>query len=153
MTMGTPGEGSPPRLRLHVENQLLVPAGDIGGLLVALSNDYRRATKGRALVLTSLQTGTITALLQDAAILWTAVQPYAQGAAAVAEGGKAIYDLIKPLYGVYSKPLAQSFKASPRKPIGTSTVRALAQIAQECRSTIEFNNELTRGGGIRLLLG
>jgi hypothetical protein len=52
------------------------PVRGLGDVFVALARDYKEATKGRVLVIKSIQSGSIIVTLTDAAL---AVAPYAGG--------------------------------------------------------------------------
>jgi hypothetical protein len=66
--------------------------GDVAGLFISLSADYRKISGGRKLVLIRLEIGSLFAALQDAVV---AATPYARSALETAKAAKFISILVQ----------------------------------------------------------
>src|SRR5262249_51266085 len=71
------------RLILTIDFETPPPAAELGDVLAAIARDYREMTRGRFLVVISVEIASITATLTDAAL---AAAPYAAGSIAVIAG-------------------------------------------------------------------
>jgi hypothetical protein len=80
------------RLIITIDYEIAPRADDIGGLFAALARDYKDFTKGRVLVVTSIDHGSIIATVTDWAVQTI---PYAKTAVEFAKGAKALADFSK----------------------------------------------------------
>ncbi len=110
-------------------------ADELGELFAALARDYKDLTKGRVLVVSRLETGSLIAHLQDLA---SAAGPYVNHALEYAKGVKGIADFAKLLRDWFSK--AKSGKAKKqlyhrgRKTAGQRSVEKMLDIAASSNS-------------------
>jgi hypothetical protein len=127
------------------------PAGELGELFSALARDYRDMTKGRVLVVASLETGSLIAALKDYALL---ALPHAKDAVEVAKGIKAVADLAKLLKDWLDR--AKSGKAKKqlyrrgRKTPGQRSVEAIVKIAASTGSAVRVKHTTAKGETIEV---
>lgn len=116
-------------LELRFSNHLAIPASDLAAVLLALSEDYAKLTKGRALVVANMRKGSIILAIKDAVVAAATV------AVPVKEIAEGIASIIK-LARVVSDALVKEKNAADdelpkrrRRQIGTKTADRLFQTA------------------------
>ena len=121
-------------------------ADDLGELFAALARDYKDTTRGRVLVVYSIQQGSIRAILTDWALQAT---PYIKDAVEIAKGAKALADFGKLLTGLIHGAKSPETKAlSPprrRKKPGQRSVEAILKIAAENGRAVRVKHTSPKG--------
>jgi hypothetical protein len=124
--------GMESQLVIVIDYTIRPRADDIGALLSALAKDYKTVSKGRVLVVASIDHGSIIATLVDWA--FQAI-PYVKGTIEIAKGAKALADFGKLLKdGINAAKSPNSTKlpqASGGKRSVHRSVRALVKTAAE----------------------
>lgn len=133
-----------PHLVLKIDYESRPDPAKIGHLLIAISNDYSKISRGHSLAITSIKTGSVTICL-GAAIL--ASVPYAKAAKEFALAGKAIVQLGKLIAGLFEKAKSDPHSIplfSGKETAGLKTLERMAELTAECGG--EFQFEQTGGG-------
>ena len=153
MTDSDPDQADIPQLAVALEGNGPFSIADVGDLFVAISGDYRRLTRGRALVIVDLRTGSIHALFQDVANLGHAAiegaAPYIKDAVDTAKAAKSIADFVKTLQGLFGQAKAKPGSLKElrgRQAIGVASIRKIAAIAASTQTTIKV--DFSAGGQV-----
>lgn len=125
-------------LVLRIAGGRPLQASELGDLFLALARDYRQMNRGRTLVVTRIEAGSILIFLQDALL---AAKPYLSDTLEFAKGGKALVDFaksIKDLVGKKKAPDVDSVEGSKQGPY--RTIEAVLKIAaeKECEISIKY---------------
>lgn len=125
-----------PHLTLRIAYENPLTATDFAAVLGALAEDYSKLSKGRTLIVGSIDHGSIIAELYDQAV-WAA--PYIKDAAAIAEatiGVRGLFDAIKDTIrrakneSVPSRPLPDQHDAF-------KTIEAVSTAAIDAHATVD----------------
>jgi hypothetical protein len=141
---------APPELVLVLDNVRPLPAADLGELFSTMARDYRQLTRGRTLVVTRLETGSLHAYLQDAL---NQVAPYAKDVLEVVKAAKGIKEFARTLTEIFGRvkehPSTLSQLKSRRR-AGARSIEAIVKIAAESQSEVDLHHETADGGIIDL---
>jgi hypothetical protein len=77
-------EPMPAEIMVAIVGGQPIPAAMLGNLIIALSRDYKALNRGRTLVVSRLETGSLLVFVQDA---YYAVQPYLADGVSLSKGG------------------------------------------------------------------
>ena len=137
-----------------MEDQLIVTidyetaprADDLGELFTALARDYKDMTKGRLLVVSSIEHGSIIATLTDWALQ---AAPFVKDAVEFAKGAKALADFGKLLKDWINGAKAGEPKKLPyrrgRKTLGQRSVEAIVKMAAENGRAVRVKHTSAKG--------
>lgn len=134
-------------LILTLDSERPLSAEELGAVFSALARDYREMTRGRSLVVVRVESGSIIAILTDAAL---AVAPYAAGSLAVIGGINALFEFAKNLnkwFGYAKKPRNEHeglYRGEERSP-GQRSVEEIIKIAAKTRSHVRVQHKTERG--------
>jgi hypothetical protein len=121
-------------------------ADDLGELFAALARDYKDMTRGRVLVVSNIQQGSIRAILTDWALQ---AAPYIKDAVEIAKGAKALADFGKLLTGLIhgAKSLETKVLSPPRrrKKPGQRSIEAIVKIAAENGRAVRVKHTSPKG--------
>jgi hypothetical protein len=133
-------------LAFYNEQPLL--AEDLGRVLTTLGRDYRRLTDGRTLLVASVESGSVIAVLRDA---MSQVVPYISDAAAVAKGATAMLEFAKALREAIKKLRTKS-KASleDREAQVLKTVEEICKAAVKSKSQVEIKHKAKTGDSLEI---
>jgi hypothetical protein len=129
---------SHPGLKLVFENQKPLAASELAGVLSALAKDYRRATKGRTLVVSLLETGSVRIILRDALSTVKSLASKADEFGGIARGIREFAALVARIIGDASEHPEKSDIVQNPRGIGVQTVEALVKAAAESQSELNF---------------
>jgi hypothetical protein len=133
------------RLIITIDYEIAPRADDIGELFAALARDYKDFTKGRVLVVTSIEHGSIIATLTDWALQTV---PYAKDAVEFARGAKALADFGK-IVREWIEGAKTSKKKLPqrrsRKAPGQRSVEAIVKIAADTDRAVRVRHTTPKG--------
>jgi hypothetical protein len=119
------------RLIITIDYEAAPRAIDLGELFVALARDYKDFTKGRALVVASIEQGSIITTLAD----WAAQAiPYVKDAVEFAKGAKALADfgkILKEWIEGANTGKRKLIRSRGRKPPGQRSVEAIIKVAAD----------------------
>lgn len=124
------------QLLVVIECKQPIPALLLGEFLSALSKDYRKLNRGRTLVVSRVEEGSIWIILVDLA---QASLPYVKDTVAAAKGTKAIVDLGKSIIGLI-KTLKGGEDGPENLPAKTPdrTVEKIVKIAAETGNDVRI---------------
>lgn len=133
------------QLIITIDYETAPRADDLGELFTALARDYKDVTKGRVLVVKSIENGSIIATLTDWAIQTI---PYVKDAVEFARGAKALADFGKVLKewidgaktGKKKLPQRRS-----RKSQGQRSVQAIVRIAADEGRAVRVKHTTPKG--------
>jgi hypothetical protein len=121
-------------------------ADDLGDLFTALARDYRDMSRGRVLVVASMEHGSIIAVLKDWALL---AAPHIKDAIEVAKGVKALADFAKFLKDwidrVKSGKAKKQLYRRGRKARGQRSIEAIVKIAANSGSALRVKHTTAKG--------
>ena len=133
------------QLIITIDYETAPRADDLGELFAALARDYKDFTKGRVLVVASIEHGSIIATLTDWAVQ---IVPYAKDAVEFAKGAKALADFGKILKewidgaktGKRKLPRPRS-----RKTRGQRSIEAIVNIAADNGRALRLKHTSANG--------
>jgi len=124
--------------------------GDVAGLFISLSADYRKISGGRKLVLIRLEIGSLFAALQDAVV---AATPYARSALETAKAAKFISILVQYIRKLIVTAQTKETRApefSDKKCVGVKSVEAIAKMAIKSKSNLKIKYLSAEGDNIEI---
>lgn len=134
------------RLILTFDFEMQPPAAELGDVFVALARDYREMTRGRVLVVMSVQSGSIIVTLTDAAL---ATVPYILGSIAVIKAfnelSKFVENIQKWLAYAKSGKEKKRFYRKGKKAPGQRSVEAIIKLAANTRSHVRVKHTTAKG--------
>jgi hypothetical protein len=134
------------QLILTIDFETAPPAAELGEIFAALARDYREMTRGRVLVVTRIQSGSIIATLTDAAL---AAVPYAAGGiaviAAVNQLAKFAENLQKWFGYVKSDKENKRLYRKGKKAPGQRSVEAIVKVAASTGSHVRVKHTTAKG--------
>lgn len=142
----------------HVENYLVIridhnsplAVSDLGRLFIDLSDDYSKMNKGRTLVVTRLQQGSLIAILQDAAI---AVSNYTQAATEVFTALKSLKKFSEAVRGIINSAQSSGLEVDlfkGKRRAGIRSAESLLKIAIETKGDVTFQCRTVEGDDISI---
>jgi hypothetical protein len=133
------------RLIITIDYENPPRADDIGELFAALARDYKDFTRGRVLVVTSIEHGSIIATLTDWALQNL---PYAKTAVEIAKGAKALADFSK-IVKEWIDGVKAGNKNLPqrrgRKGQGQRSIEAIVKIAANHDRAVRIKHTTPKG--------
>ncbi|CAN5474951.1 hypothetical protein BH10PSE6_BH10PSE6_31140 [soil metagenome] len=119
-------------LILAFYNEEPIEAGELGALFSALARDYRQLTRGRTLVVTRVEAGSLIVILRDLLSTVGSLTEVANAAKAIYQFASAIYDLIQ-----REKTDDSVLDEPEQKPWGDRTIEEITKIAARSRSEVK----------------
>ncbi|MBZ9602610.1 hypothetical protein [Phyllobacterium chamaecytisi] len=136
-----------PELVLHLNYEKPISANDLGRLLRALADDYKKLSGGRTLIVGQIKSGSIIAILGDAAA-W--LSPHLENASKVAAAAKSV----KKLYTTIAELLSKAQNTTNKEPLiakGNAGTRSVQQLLETAiHSGGEVDLEYKSGDGEEL---
>jgi hypothetical protein len=118
-------------LIITIDYETALRADDLGDLFAALARDYKDVTKGRVLVVTSIEHGSIIATLTDWAVQTI---PYVKDAVELAKGVRALADfgkILKEWIDGANTDKKKLLQRRGRKTQGQRSIEAIVKIAAD----------------------
>lgn len=141
----------PGELQVVLDGERLFDAADVAAILSALSSDYRAAYPDRRLIVTSLETGSLSLTVLDVV---REIAPYVKEAAVLATDAKSIVD--------FGKTLRDEFKRKRKQPapepkqsealLPHKSVEKIAEIASKSGRNLYLRQRSADGGEMELHL-
>lgn len=139
-------EPMPAEIMVAIVGGQPIPAAMLGNLIIALSRDYKALNRGRTLVVSRLETGSLLVFVQDA---YYAVQPYLADGVSLSKGGKAILDFAKYLKeSLGSKKKAGTDVGGKTGPY--RSIESLVKIAAETGASVSIRHRSKDGEKIEV---
>jgi hypothetical protein len=119
---------------------------DLGDLFTALARDYSKLTRGRTLVISRLEAGSLYAAFTDAVAL---VTPYVHDALELTKAAKGVADFARTVRGFISPPTKDAgseklFNRGKKAP-GVRSAEALLKIAVNSGSEVILKHATAKG--------
>jgi hypothetical protein len=134
------------QLILAIDFETPPPAAELGEIFAVLARDYRDMTRGRVLVVTRVESGSITATLTDAAL---AAVPYVAGGIAVIAGANQLAKFAENLqkwfgYAKSDKEKKRLYGKGKKAP-GQRSVEAIVKVAANTGSYVRVKHTTAKG--------
>jgi hypothetical protein len=140
----------PPEMVLIFRNERPIPIVDLGELFTSLAKDYGRLNKGRILVVSRLETGSVIAHLQE---FYNAAVPYVQDSLEYLKAANNLRKFVKTLRGFIGRakehPQKSDLFQKKRKP-GVISAEKILRIAIDAGGEVEVHQKLPDGEEIEI---
>jgi len=125
-----------PTLIIALNGDAPVPAAELGKLLTTLAADYRRVNRGRTLIVTDIQIGSVITELTD----------LVKNAADGAKAAKAIVDFVRTVADLFKLTKKDQATLAPGKQLrGQRSVEALLEAAINSGHEVELKHTTSDG--------
>jgi hypothetical protein len=127
-----------------------VRASELGELLTALARDYRQVSRGRLLVVTQLESGSLWILLKDAAL---AAKPYLTETAEYTKAAQALFEFARGLKrNLARKKSADGEAVDPAKSGPFRSIESIVKVAADTGAELSLKYAGSAGEVIEITL-